>query len=531
MEKYICIAFYLFNSLAYSQDYSWEYANFAEPNNSWSKLYRMAISDTDEKVVVGKFRESMTIGNQTIYSSKPIGLFLAKYAANDSLLWLKTIVEAEEISVIAFAPVIANSSIVKIDPFDNIYIGLTYMDSLLIEDDVFVANDSVPRYYTADLLKYTPEGELINQLRVRGSCSNLLNGNRLSVGEEGEVYTLVGFANDEWGTTNICNCIVNSDTLVSDYMHTFLAKFTNDGTLVRASKLPLTSADNIDNINSSLYIGGLSNYAVNLNFDNYTLNYPSSYDHGAYIAQYDTAGVFKWAKYLGVKGWASRIQILDLHTASDNDILMVGRTFSQDLANALYFENSPTLYGSTDGSQDAFIVCYDSLGNVKWHEMTNSEDFEWYFKATSDSLGNIFVSGTFDSDLVFGTDTLVSSGSDDVFIRALDNEGNHLWAKNFGGTGSDQAKGLEIDSQENLYLLGGTSSNPIHFGDLTYTSNTSDARMFLAKLSKNNIGLEELNNKEALVYPNPTTGTFTIESELPVSKLEIYSVMGEVGTH
>ena len=76
----------------FAQDYAWESVNFAEPNNSWSKIYRMAISDTDEKVVVGKFKESMTIGEQTIHSSKPIGLFLAKYAVNDSLLWLKTIV-------------------------------------------------------------------------------------------------------------------------------------------------------------------------------------------------------------------------------------------------------------------------------------------------------------------------------------------------------------------------------------------------------------------------------------------------------
>ena len=77
-------------------------------------------------------------------------------------------------------------------------------------------------------------------------------------------------------------------------------------------------------------------------------------------------------------------------------------------------------------------------------------------------------------------------------------------------------------------MVGSTSSNLIHFGETSYSLSPPSFQLFLAKLSKNTIGMEELNSTESFVYPNPNTGTFTIQSEGSVTKLEIYSVLGEL---
>jgi hypothetical protein len=527
MEKCIYIALSLLSSLAYSQDYSWEQALFSSGENQPSVIYHMAISSTNEKVIIGKYSGDMTIGEYTIYSSKPVGLFLVKYSDNDSLLWVKTIAESECLTS-EYIDVIAGA-VVEIDSSGEIYVSISFGDTIVVNSNEYIANYYHGNYRNFTQFKYDSEGDLLYDSMLDGSCSKGIVG--WEIDSDKNLYVLGGFGNDVWGTSSSCECIIGNDTITTTDWNAFIIKYNSVGIIEWVHILD--SSVQIGNralevTNNSIYISGVSHYASDVPFDNYILDFPSSFEYGGYIANFDTTGAFKWAKYFGVKGWASHVQILDLHATSENDIILVGRTFAQDLANALYFENAPTLYGSTYGSDDAFIVCYDSLGNVKWHEMTNSHSDEWYVESTSDSLGNVFVSGTFTGELVLGTDTLVSIGGYEVFIRAFDNGGNHLWAKKSGGTSSDFCYGLEMDSHENLYMVGSTSSNPIHFGENSYTLSSPSFQMFLAKLSKNSIGVEELNSTESFVYPNPNTGTFNIQSEQSVYKLEIYSVLGEL---
>jgi len=65
-----------------------------------------------------------------------------------------------------------------------------------------------------------------------------------------------------------------------------------------------------------------------------------------------------------------------------------------------------------------------------------------------------FFMGTVDFDPGLGVHNLVSAGNADFFISKLDSNGNFLWAKRFGGTGYDNASGVALDSDENIYLTG-----------------------------------------------------------------------------
>ena len=72
----------------------------------------MAVSKSNQKAVVGQFKGSMQIGNHSLSSDKPLGLFLAKFAENDSLLWLNRITEADEINNTMFESVIIGAKII-----------------------------------------------------------------------------------------------------------------------------------------------------------------------------------------------------------------------------------------------------------------------------------------------------------------------------------------------------------------------------------------------------------------------------------
>ena len=55
----------------------------------------------------------------------------------------------------------------------------------------------------------------------------------------------------------------------------------------------------------------------------------------------------------------------------------------------------------------------------------------------TDALGNCYTTGSFVGTVTFGTTSLASSGSDDIFIAKLDTYGNWIWVKKAGGAGGE----------------------------------------------------------------------------------------------
>ncbi len=85
-----------------------------------------------------------------------------------------------------------------------------------------------------------------------------------------------------------------------------------------------------------------------------------------------------------------------------------------------------------------------------------SSDFGW--SVALDSAGNIYTTGYFagtaDFDPGAGTANLTSVGENDVYVSKLDASGNYVWAKQFGGTSSDEGFEVALDSAGNIYTTG-----------------------------------------------------------------------------
>jgi hypothetical protein len=86
-----------------------------------------------------------------------------------------------------------------------------------------------------------------------------------------------------------------------------------------------------------------------------------------------------------------------------------------------------------------------------------------------DSGGNTYITGYFQTTAVFGTTTLTSAGSLDVFVAKLDANGNFLWATRAGGTNTDYVQGIAVDSGGNYYVTGSFQTTVV-FGTTTLTS-------------------------------------------------------------
>ncbi|HLP56142.1 MAG TPA: T9SS type A sorting domain-containing protein [Fluviicola sp.] len=78
-----------------------------------------------------------------------------------------------------------------------------------------------------------------------------------------------------------------------------------------------------------------------------------------------------------------------------------------------------------------------------------------------DSDRNIYMSGAFsgtvDVDPGPAVVPLISNGSQDGFLTKFDSLGNFIWAKQFGGTASDNLNSVVINESDEIFLFGGFS--------------------------------------------------------------------------
>jgi uncharacterized delta-60 repeat protein len=126
-----------------------------------------------------------------------------------------------------------------------------------------------------------------------------------------------------------------------------------------------------------------------------------------------------------------------------------------DYINSIYIDSSDNIYitgkaRSFGISDDIFLVKYDTVGNLIWNRTWGSAtENDIGTDLFVDDQGNIFVAG-FTSG--FGVD-----GQDFLFIK-FNSTGDFQWYETWGGFSDDRAKSIDYDSEGNIFLMGETGS-------------------------------------------------------------------------
>ncbi len=101
----------------------------------------------------------------------------------------------------------------------------------------------------------------------------------------------------------------------------------------------------------------------------------------------------------------------------------------------------------------------------------------------SDAAATIYVTGTFGGNLNLGGGyVLTSQGYSDAFAAKYNKNGSVLWAKGFGGSGTDEGQG--IDEYLGSIYLNGTFSGTVDFDHNTHTS-AGSRDIFVAQITGN----------------------------------------------
>jgi hypothetical protein len=139
-----------------------------------------------------------------------------------------------------------------------------------------------------------------------------------------------------------------------------------------------------------------------------------------------------------------------------------------------------TLFGSTDGSFegqsnrggfDLFLARYTAKGKLSWLRQFGSDADDNSASAAIDGDDNLVATGFTEGDL----DGHGSAGSSDLFVVIYDAEGEQRYLQQLGTTETDIGTGVAVDLQGNVLVTGET------YGDMGSEENAGDVDLFVAK--------------------------------------------------
>jgi len=158
-----------------------------------------------------------------------------------------------------------------------------------------------------------------------------------------------------------------------------------------------------------------------------------------FLVKYNSSGTKQWTKQLGTSSldWGN-----DVTTDSSGNIYVTGYTYGG-------LDGNTNSYASRT---DIFLVKYNSSGTKQWTKQLGTSSDDRGNSVTTDSSGNIFVTGSTRG----GLDGNTSSGSIDIFLVKYNSSGTKQWTKQMGTSSNDEGRGVTTDSSGNIYVTGYT---------------------------------------------------------------------------
>lgn len=287
--------------------------------------------------------------------------------------------------------------------------------------------------------------------------SGASKGNDIARDQNGDLIT-IGFSlgSVDFDPSPTAQALSNGDRSASLYIqklnengdYIWHKNYEDNGVVTGVS----ITTDNDNNIYA------LGNFGGTINFDAST-SITSNGGGDVFLLKLNASGNVLWARNFGLSGYDEA-----------NSILFNKNT------NELYFTGDyKTVQTPSSVTNDFFLYKLNPVtGADIWVETFGSSKSESSYELAGDSSGNVYVTGTYISKLdhrSFPSTNVISNllttpntsfpglgFSKNTFVLKLNNGGNVLWAKGINNDkntrGNVEARAIEIDSNNNVYLVG-----------------------------------------------------------------------------
>ena len=343
--------------------------------------------------------------------------------------------------------------------------------------------------------KLAPAGNaLVFSTFVGGSGAD--SGNAVAVDQQGNIYIAGETASADFPVLNALQPKIGGG------QDAFLAKFNGAGARLYSTYLGGIADDRATAVavdaSGSAYITGST----------YSPNFPviSAFQpklgggQDAFAAKIGPGGsALLYSTYLG--GSSGRVGAPETGTGIAVD--SAGHAYIAGTTSSSNFPTSSPLQSSLNGSQDAFVLKLSVAGNaLVYSTYLGGSSVDFAMAVAIDNTGRAYVAGyTASSD--FPTVNALqanNAGAYDAFIVRLAPAGNVLeMATYLGGTGSDSANGIALDSLGGVYVSGQTLSPDFPAAGAIQAFELSAMSAFVAK-----VGSVTVVNPQLI---SPTAGT------------------------
>jgi len=239
----------------------------------------------------------------------------------------------------------------------------------------------------------------------------------------------------------------------------FISKFNVTGDFLWAQKIwghGYEIANGVDtDLSSNIYVTGV--YEDNASLDrNENDHFPSNGLRDAFIAKYGSNGTYIFGQTLGSTGYDYGYRVA---TGGNDYVAWVGAFNENDGGGGVDFNPNESLTDMhfSNGSLDVFIIRYHPSGNYEYGVSFGDIGAD-YADDTAVSGSYIYACGIYQSEVDFnpgpGFDVHTAVGDYDCWAARYNDELIFLWADTWGGTDTDEAKSIAVDSYGGVYVAG-----------------------------------------------------------------------------
>ncbi|MCV9928655.1 SBBP repeat-containing protein [Flavobacterium sp. LS1R49] len=446
-------------------------------------------------------------------------IFITKLDAAGNFVWAKSIGGSNN----------DMGNAIAVDATGNVYVTGTFFGTIDFDPNAGVYN-LTSNSSDIFVLKLDTAGNLVWAKAMGGAAAD--TGYSISVDAAGNVYATGSF----FGTADFDPNIGVSYLTSAGSLDIFVVKLDAAGNLVWAKALGGIGLDSGQGITTdaagNVYTTGYFNGTADLDPGIGVANFSSMGDNDIFVVKLDVSGNLVWAKTMGGTGADS------------------GNAISVDTAGNVYTTGS--FFGTVDfdpgagilnltsmGSSDIFISKLDVTGNLVWAKSIGSTRGDIGYGITTDLDGNVFTTGYFQGTVDFdpnaGVSNFTSVASADVFVLKLDETGNFAWTKTFGGSSSDIAYGISVDTAGNVYTAG-SFYDTVNFDPNAGVYNLTSVGVqdiFIHKMTTRAAALNFDGVDDLVSIPNNSvfnfgTSDFSVESWIKTTNTETQVVVGGI---
>ncbi len=241
---------------------------------------------------------------------------------------------------------------------------------------------------------------------------------------------------------------------------------------------------------NNIYVSGTTNTnIIKINKVEYK---KTSEDTGGFLTKLNTNGEIEWFKFIdGI----NRQSIYSVSIDSDNNSYITGIALSNIIIDEI-------VYNKPDRSSSGFLIKFNKDGNVVWLKWINGSSIEYGYNTAIDSFNDIYVVGASISPSINDnlptrglkstiTTTNTSTSTSAItrvdcagYIIKFNSNGDTIWFKWIDGLRYDTAYTIALDSKNNLYVSGSSTSPSIKIDNNEYSRLNYNESIYLTKINR-----------------------------------------------